>query len=144
MQLKMYDGGKLLQAKALGMQRAAKTGEKMAVKSRRGMRQAAPAAKKAGRLQRLAMGAGTGIDLTFGVGKDGEPPYHIRGAAESVRNGLVNPAAPEVLPYAQVTGSGTSGRDGDGRVLVQRAGRHRRHGRVSAARGARVRRVGEE
>jgi hypothetical protein len=109
MQLKMYDGGKLLQAKALGMQRAAKTGEKMAVKSRRGMRQAAPAAKKAGRLQRLAMGAGTGIDLTFGVGKDGEPPYHIRGAAESVRNGLVNPAAPEVLPYAQVTGSGTSG-----------------------------------
>jgi len=63
----------------------------------------------AARMQGLAMGGGTPLDLTFGVGKDGEPPYHLSTVAESVRNGLLDPNAPDVLPYTTVGGSGTTG-----------------------------------
>ena len=71
----------------------------------------ASTAKKAAaaRFQGLAMGGGTPVDLTFGVGQDGEPPYHLQTVAESVRNGLLDPNAPDVLPYTQVGGSGTTG-----------------------------------
>lgn len=62
--------------------------------------------------QSLAMGGGTPLDLTFGVGGDGEPPYHLHTVAESVRNGILDPNAPETLPYAQVKGSGTSNKIG--------------------------------
>lgn len=68
-----------------------------------------PVVAKAARMQRLAMGGGTPLDLTFGVGKDGEPPYHLSTVAESVRNGLLDPNAPDVLPYTTVGGSGTTG-----------------------------------
>jgi len=61
------------------------------------------------RFEGLAMGGGTPVDLTFGVGRDGEPPYHLATVAESVRNGLLDPNAPETLPYTSVGGSGTSG-----------------------------------
>lgn len=66
-------------------------------------------ANKPARLQGLAMGGGTPVDFTFGVGADGEPPYHLQTVAESVRNGLLDPNAPEVLPYTRVGGSGTTG-----------------------------------
>jgi len=61
------------------------------------------------RFEGLAMGGGTPVDLTFGVGRDGEPPYHLATVAESVRNGLLDPNAPETLPYTSVGGSGTTG-----------------------------------
>jgi hypothetical protein len=67
-------------------------------KARRGP--SAAGVRKA-RLQRLAMGGGTPVDLTFGVGRDGEPPYHLATVAESVRNGLLDPDAPSVLPYGR-------------------------------------------
>ncbi len=68
-----------------------------------------PKNANAARFQGLAMGGGTPVDLTFGVGVDGEPPYHLQTVAESVRNGLLDPNAPDVLPYTQVGGSGTTG-----------------------------------
>ena len=49
------------------------------------------------------------MDLSFGVGRDGEPPYHLATVAESVRNGFLDGNAPEALPYARMGGSGTSG-----------------------------------
>ena len=64
---------------------------------------------RAARFQGLAMGGGTPVDLTFGVGRDGEPPYHLSTVAESVRNGLLDPNAPDTLPYTSVGGSGTTG-----------------------------------
>ena len=62
------------------------------------------------RTQSLLSGEGTPIDLTFGIGKDGEAPMSITGKAYSVQNGALDPHAPTILPYASISGSGTDSR----------------------------------
>uniref|UniRef100_A0A7S0Y3F2 Uncharacterized protein n=2 Tax=Hemiselmis andersenii TaxID=464988 RepID=A0A7S0Y3F2_HEMAN len=64
---------------------------------------------RAARVESLADGGGTPVDLTFGIGADGEAPMHLKTTAESIHNGALDPNAPEVLPYASITGSGTQG-----------------------------------
>jgi len=76
---------------------------------RRGTNKMISGARRSAKTQDLAMGGGTPVDLSFGVGRDGEPPYQLKTEAESVYNGLLNPNAPGTLPYAQFGGSGTSG-----------------------------------